>query len=239
MAISCVPDGMATSILAGVSPIHGLYSNFAAPILGGLSASTQRMFVGTTSASALAAGSALVNVPADQRADAVVLLTLMAGGSDDRSRALEARPIHAFCLALGNDRLSDRHRVEHHLWSDSRPDRRFGRGFDVHRQGVLRADASGPDRPAISSGRSRGDHSHRPSGDFEAVDPCRGCSARGAHSGGVAPQRDGRRAGIGHFADSDWPPVAAFAESQSFLDRAGDRRPDRGGHRSDSGRRSG
>ena len=80
VAISCVPDGMATSILAGVSPIHGLYSNFAAPILGGLSASTQRMFVGTTSASALAAGSALVNVPADQRADAVVLLTLMAGG---------------------------------------------------------------------------------------------------------------------------------------------------------------
>ena len=38
------------------------------------------MVVATTSASALAAGSALVSVPADQRADAVVLLTLMAGG---------------------------------------------------------------------------------------------------------------------------------------------------------------
>ncbi|HYI23715.1 MAG TPA: SulP family inorganic anion transporter [Candidatus Limnocylindrales bacterium] len=80
VAISCVPDGMAGSILAGVSPIHGLYANFAGPILGGLSADTRRMVVATTSASALAVGSALVSVPAEQRADAVVLLTLMAGG---------------------------------------------------------------------------------------------------------------------------------------------------------------
>ena len=38
------------------------------------------MVVATTSASSLAVGSALVSVPTDQRADAVVLLTLMAGG---------------------------------------------------------------------------------------------------------------------------------------------------------------
>ena len=80
VAISFVPDGMATSILAGVSPIHGLYANFAGPIVGGLSASTRRLVVATTSASALATGSALVSVPAEQRGDAVVLVTLIVGG---------------------------------------------------------------------------------------------------------------------------------------------------------------
>ncbi len=79
VAISFVPDGMAGSILAGVSPIHGLYANFAGPILGGFSADTRRMVVATTSASSLAVGSALVSVPTEQRADAVVLLTLIAG----------------------------------------------------------------------------------------------------------------------------------------------------------------
>src|SRR4051794_39254314 len=61
-AISRVPDGMAASVLAGVNPVHGLYASFAGPIAGGLTASTRLMVITTTSAAALAAGSALERV---------------------------------------------------------------------------------------------------------------------------------------------------------------------------------
>ncbi|MFC4605990.1 SulP family inorganic anion transporter [Rhodococcus kronopolitis] len=78
-AISSVPDGMASGVLAGVSPVHGLYASFAGPLFGGMQTSTKLMVVTTTSASALAAGSAIATVPEGDRADALVLLTLIAG----------------------------------------------------------------------------------------------------------------------------------------------------------------
>jgi SulP family sulfate permease len=78
-AISSVPDGMAASVLAGVNPVHGLYASFAGPIAGGLTASTRLMVITTTSAAALAAGSALEGVAQEQRDDALILLTLLAG----------------------------------------------------------------------------------------------------------------------------------------------------------------
>ena len=34
-AISSVPDGMAAGVLAGVSPVHGLYASLFGPIGGG------------------------------------------------------------------------------------------------------------------------------------------------------------------------------------------------------------
>lgn len=78
-AIGSVPDGMASGVLAGVSPVHGLYASLAGRIFGGWSTSTRLMVVTTTSASALAAGSALTDIPAQDRASAVVLLTFLAG----------------------------------------------------------------------------------------------------------------------------------------------------------------
>jgi SulP family sulfate permease len=78
-AISSVPDGMACGLLAGVSPVHGLYANTVGPVGGGLTSSTTLMRVTTTSAAALAAGSALAGVPGDQRDDAMIWLTLLAG----------------------------------------------------------------------------------------------------------------------------------------------------------------
>jgi MFS superfamily sulfate permease-like transporter len=39
-AISSVPDGMAASVLAGVSPVHGLYASIGGRIGGGASQST-------------------------------------------------------------------------------------------------------------------------------------------------------------------------------------------------------
>ena len=58
-AIGSVPDGMAASVLVGVSPIYGLYASALGPVGGGLFASTRLMVITTTSAAALAAGSAL------------------------------------------------------------------------------------------------------------------------------------------------------------------------------------
>jgi sulfate permease, SulP family len=80
-AIGSVPDGMAASVLAGVNPIHGLYASFAGPVAGGLSASTKLMLITTTSAAALAAGSAIENLSAEDRPAALFLLTLMAGAA--------------------------------------------------------------------------------------------------------------------------------------------------------------
>ncbi|MBP1161074.1 MFS superfamily sulfate permease-like transporter [Rhodococcus sp. PvR044] len=78
-AISSVPDGMASGVLAGVSPVHGLYASFAGPLFGGMQTSTKLMVITTTSASALAAGSALAQVPEAERPGALILLTLIAG----------------------------------------------------------------------------------------------------------------------------------------------------------------
>src|SRR5215218_5412643 len=58
-ALSSVPDGMASGILAGVNPIYGLYACMVGPIVGGIFSSTSLMVVATTSASALAAGQTL------------------------------------------------------------------------------------------------------------------------------------------------------------------------------------
>ena len=78
-AISSVPDGMAAAVLAGVNPVQGLYASFAGPIAGGLSSHTRLMVITTTSAAALAAGSALQGVAPAQRPAAVPLLVILVG----------------------------------------------------------------------------------------------------------------------------------------------------------------
>jgi SulP family sulfate permease len=78
-AVGNVPDGMATAALIGVNPVYGLFANFVGPVTGGLSSSTRLMLIGTTSASALAAGSVLAGIDPDDRPDALFLLTLLAG----------------------------------------------------------------------------------------------------------------------------------------------------------------
>ena len=78
-AISSVPDGMAAAVLAGVNPVQGLYASFSGPIAGGLSSNTRMMVITTTSAAALATGSALQSVAPDKRPQAVALMVILIG----------------------------------------------------------------------------------------------------------------------------------------------------------------
>lgn len=78
-AVSAVPDGMAASVLTGVNPVHGLYASIFGPVTGGLTSSTRLMVITTTSASALAAGSAVSDVLPGDRARVLFLVTVLAG----------------------------------------------------------------------------------------------------------------------------------------------------------------
>ena len=80
-AVSSLPGGMATAVLAGVHPIQGLYACVAGPVAGGLTAGTRLVIITTTGAVALAAGSALHNVTQADRPGAVALLTLLAAAA--------------------------------------------------------------------------------------------------------------------------------------------------------------
>lgn len=78
-AIGNVPEGMADSLLVGVNPVYGLYASLMGPLIGGLFSSTQLMMVATTSATSLAAGQALLNLPADQRDNVLFLIVILVG----------------------------------------------------------------------------------------------------------------------------------------------------------------
>jgi sulfate permease, SulP family len=78
-ALANVPDGMASGLLAGVNPIYGLYACMAGPIAAGLFASSQLMIVTTTSAAALMAGQALVEVPLEERDAALFTMVVLVG----------------------------------------------------------------------------------------------------------------------------------------------------------------
>lgn len=64
-AIGSVPDGMATAVLAGATPMTGLYASIAGPIAGGMVGSTGVMVVATTSAAAVTTAQLATTATAD------------------------------------------------------------------------------------------------------------------------------------------------------------------------------
>ncbi|AMB99466.1 hypothetical protein AWM75_05410 [Aerococcus urinaehominis] len=78
-AVSNVPDALATAIMAGVSPIHGLYATIFAPSVGGLLQSSQLTIIGVTVAAAVSKGQALAAVPDEGKLTALVSLSILTG----------------------------------------------------------------------------------------------------------------------------------------------------------------
>jgi SulP family sulfate permease len=78
-AVGSVPDGMASAVLAGVNPIHGLYATVAGPLVGGLLVASPLIIVTTTSAAALSAGTAVGGIAVDRRLEALFLLVIIVG----------------------------------------------------------------------------------------------------------------------------------------------------------------
>lgn len=77
-ALVTIPDGLASAILAGVSPINGLYGLMTGTPIAALLSSSQFMYVSNTGALSVAVGSALLGYTDNQQA-ALVTLTVLAG----------------------------------------------------------------------------------------------------------------------------------------------------------------
>jgi SulP family sulfate permease len=79
-AIDGVTGGLASAVLAGVNPVHGMYTVMAATPVAALFTSSVFMNVDSTSAIAVTAGSMLADYPPELRSPALVVLTLLVGG---------------------------------------------------------------------------------------------------------------------------------------------------------------
>ncbi|NTU70728.1 MAG: SulP family inorganic anion transporter [Coriobacteriia bacterium] len=77
--VSNIPDAMANALLAGVSPILGLYSLLVGTPVAALTTGSQYMTVAVTAAMAVTVGGALDAVPAAGRDGAIALMTLLVG----------------------------------------------------------------------------------------------------------------------------------------------------------------
>ena len=78
-AVVNVPQAMGHALLAMVNPVLGIYTLMVAVPIGAIFSSSVFMNVSTTGALAVAAGVVLVEFPAGQRAEALVVLVLLVG----------------------------------------------------------------------------------------------------------------------------------------------------------------
>ena len=79
-ALVTIPDGLASAILAGVNPVHGLYGLMVGTPIAALTLSSQFMYVANTGAIAVAVGDALGRyLGTQEQVVALVTLTVMVG----------------------------------------------------------------------------------------------------------------------------------------------------------------
>lgn len=78
-ALVNIPQGMANALLVFVNPVSGLYTLMLGTPVAALFTGSILMNVSTTSALSVAAGSALMNIPEQLRAQSLVVLVVMVG----------------------------------------------------------------------------------------------------------------------------------------------------------------
>jgi SulP family sulfate permease len=78
-ALVTIPDGMASSILAGVNPVQGLYSLMFGTPIAALTTGSQFMYVSNTGALAVTVGGILAVYSQDEILMALAVLTLLVG----------------------------------------------------------------------------------------------------------------------------------------------------------------
>lgn len=74
-----IPDALASAVLAGLNPIHGLYALIIGVPIAALAMSSQLMYVANTGALAVATGSALAPYQGDSLVAALIVLTFLVG----------------------------------------------------------------------------------------------------------------------------------------------------------------
>jgi SulP family sulfate permease len=77
--IANVPDGMASAVLAGVNPVHGIYTLIVGTPIASMTISTKLMMFNTTSAMTLVAVDGLGSRSGQSRIDALLVIALIAG----------------------------------------------------------------------------------------------------------------------------------------------------------------
>ncbi|MEO1444354.1 MAG: SulP family inorganic anion transporter, partial [Chloroflexota bacterium] len=78
-AVAGAPQAMGFAILAGVSPLYGLYAAFITSVVSSLLSSSQLLVFAPTNALALVAGSAIMVAPPDKQLDVLFLLSILTG----------------------------------------------------------------------------------------------------------------------------------------------------------------
>ena len=78
-ALVAIPDGIASAILAGLNPIHGLYALMIGTPIAAMLASSHFMYVSNTGALAVATGSALGDFSGEAKVQALIMLVLLVG----------------------------------------------------------------------------------------------------------------------------------------------------------------
>lgn len=78
-AVLSVPQAMAHALLALVNPLLGIYTLVVAVPIGAIFSSSVYMNVSTTAALSVAVGAVLIDFPAGEREEALVVLVLLVG----------------------------------------------------------------------------------------------------------------------------------------------------------------
>ena len=79
VALTSIPDAMASAILAGLNPIQGLYAIMVGTPVGALTSGSVFMTIAVTSAMALAVGDSLAGYSGDELLTAAITLTILVG----------------------------------------------------------------------------------------------------------------------------------------------------------------